>query len=485
MSGPFRVVPTDQHPGHGRNNQALAEAAEQADGDLTEDGLARWFVRTYGGYRRVHDRNKWLKWDGSRWRYDSTAAIFADIRAFLRTRSRNDAPDEPTRKRLRSAQTVAAVERLCQSERAWATTSDQWDADPWVLCTPGGVINLRTGSLTPSDPTQLHTKQTAVTPAGECPKFIEFLRVITDGDDEFVAFLQRFFGLTLTGSIREHMLAVGYGNGRNGKGVLTTVIAGMLGDYAQTAPMETFTETRGERHPTDLAGLAGARLVIASETEEGRQWNASRIKALTGGDKISARFMRGDFFEFQPTFKLFVTGNHRPRLRSVDEAMRARLLLIPFTVTIPPERRDPDLAEKLRQEWPGILNWALAGCLDYQSRGLAPPSRVREATASYFGVQDTFGAWLDESCERGKPTSGIRPRSCLRAGSGTPRALGNRSGGRLSSPTAWSRPASLRVGMAVADFGRVSPLNPVTRGRNDNHDNLLHFIRMCARARTS
>lgn len=380
---------------------SMAELAEQASSDLTEDGLARWFTRTYRDYRRLHDRGRWLKWDGSRWRVDSTAGIFANIRDFLRLRSRNDAPDEATRKRLRSAQTVAAVERLCQSEPKWATTLDMWDADPWALCTPGGVVDLRTGSLQPSNPAQLNMKQTAVTPGGECPQWLEFLRVVTDGDGELADFLQRVAGYALTGSTREHALFFAYGTGRNGKGVFKDTLAGILGDYSTTAPMESFTETRGEHHPTDLAGLVGARLVSASETEEGRRWNESRIKALTGGDTISARFMRGDFFEFQPTFKLFIAGNHRPRLQSVDEAMRARLHLIPFTVTIPPERRDLDLAEKLRAEWPGILNWMIAGCLDYQSRGLAPPARVRAATADYFGVQDVFGAWLAESCEQG------------------------------------------------------------------------------------
>lgn len=380
---------------------SLVEAQEIADGDLTEDGLALWFARQYPHYRRVHGPGQWLRWDGGRWRPDTTAQMFAEIRTFLRNRSKVNSGDEPTRKRLRNAQTVAAVERLSQSHQPWATVPADWDADPWLLGTPDGVIDLRTGVTTPANPSFLITKQTAVSPAGDCPLWLQFLDVATDGDVGLVQFLRRMAGYSLTGSTLEHALFFIYGKGRNGKGVFISTLAGVLGDYATTAPMETFTESIGDRHPTDLAGLMGARLVSANETEEGKMWNESRIKTLTGGDRISARFMRGDFFSFQPTFKLLIAGNHRPRLRSVDEAMRARLHLIPFTVTIPPERRDPALPEKLKAEWPGILKWAIEGCLDYQVQGLAPPECVRQATESYFGQQDVFGAWIVDCCDVG------------------------------------------------------------------------------------
>jgi putative DNA primase/helicase len=179
------------------------------------------------------------------------------------------------------------------------------------------------------------------------------LRRITAGDDRLVSYLQRAFGYALTGNVREHALFFGYGTGANGKGVTLNTLAGILGDYHESAPIETFTASSGDRHPTELADLRGARLVTATETEEGRRWAESRIKMLTGGDRVKARFMRQDFFEYNPQFKLFITGNHKPSLRSVDEAIRRRFHLIPFTVTIPPEQRDPDLAEKLKTEWPG------------------------------------------------------------------------------------------------------------------------------------
>jgi putative DNA primase/helicase len=145
----------------------------------------------------------------------------------------------------------------------------------------------------------------------------------------------------------------------------------------------------------------GARFVTASETEEGRRWNESRVKALTGGDRISARFMRGDFFEFTPTFKLFITGNHRPHIRSLDEAMRRRLHLIPFAVTVPPEERDPTLDERLKAEWPGILKWMIAGCLDWQAHGLCPPPAVTAATADYLAAEDAVARWIDDQCATG------------------------------------------------------------------------------------
>ena len=171
-------------------------------------------------------------------------------------------------------------------------------------------------------------------------------------------------------------------------------------DYHKTAPIETFTVSSMERHPTDLAGLRGARLVTAIETEEGRRWAEARIKALTGGDRIAARFMRQDFFEFTPQFTLVIVGNHKPGLRSVDEAIRRRFHLIPFSVTIPPEERDPELGDKLRGEWPGILRWMIDGCIAWQEQGLAAPKAVLDATAAYLEAEDALAAWIDEECER-------------------------------------------------------------------------------------
>src|SRR6185437_11667835 len=171
---------------------------------------------------------------------------------------------------------------------------------------------------------------------------------ITGGDAELQAFLQRFAGYCLTGVTREHAMAFGFGTGANGKGTFLNTLTGIMDSYAAVAPMETFTSSTVDRHSTELAMLRGARLVTAQETEEGRRWAESRIKALTGGDPITARLMRQDFFTFTPQFKLIIAGNHKPGLRGVDEAIRRRFHLIPFAVKIPPEERDKDLADKMK-----------------------------------------------------------------------------------------------------------------------------------------
>jgi putative DNA primase/helicase len=246
---------------------------------------------------------------------------------------------------IASAKTVAAVERLARSDRCIAATVDQWDSDPWLLNTPVGALDLRRGDSCRRRPQGYFTKSTAVGPRGECSLWRTFLERITDGNEELERFLQRMAGYCLTGSTREHALFFLYGTGANGKSVLLNTLSGILGDYARSAPIETFTASNVERHPTDLASLRGARLVMAVETEEGRRWAESRIKVLTGGDKIAARFMREDFFEFIPQFKLIIAGNHKPGLRSVDEAIRRRFHLVPFTVTIPEEERDETLTE--------------------------------------------------------------------------------------------------------------------------------------------
>jgi putative DNA primase/helicase len=260
-------------------------------------------------------------------------------------------------------------------------------------------VNLRTGMIQSPRRDDYCTKITVVSAGGETPQWHKFLDRITAGDLELQAFLQRICGYSLTGITREHALLFLHGTGSNGKSVFVNTITGILGDYAATAPVEAFLASSLERHPTDLAGLQGARLVTATETEEGRRWAEAKIKALTGGDTISARFMRQDFFQYTPQFKLMIAGNHKPGLRSVDEAMRRRLHLIPFTVTIPPDERDKNLEEKLRQEWGGILQWAIDGGLVWQRNGLLPPPAVQAATEEYLSAEDRLGIWLDERCK--------------------------------------------------------------------------------------
>ncbi len=232
------------------------------------------------------------------------------------------------------------------------------------------------------------------------PSLASFLDKVTAGDRALQSFLQRMLGYALTGLTRDHALFFLYGLGANGKSVLLNTIIGILAEYHRTAPIEMLLTSKHDRHPTELAGLVGRRLVTATETEQGKRWAEAKIKTLTGGDRISARFMCKDFFEFEPRFKLIVAGNHKPSLNTVDEAIRRRFHLVPFTVTIPKDERDPELTEKLKSEWPGILQWMIEGCAQWQERGLNAPECVTKATSEYLASQDVVRNWLDECTEK-------------------------------------------------------------------------------------
>lgn len=367
----------------------------------TEDALALSFTRQYHrDWRYVAAWKRWLVWDGQRWRAEDTLAASDLIRHVCRHASLT-VSDPRTAAKLAASGTVSGVERLARADRRHAATADEWDADLWLLNTPGGVIDLQTGKQRPHDRVDRMTKITTATPMGGCSTWLQFIHGITGGDQELQSYLQRVVGYALTGSTCEHALFFLYGTGANGKSVFVNTLASILGDYATNAPMDTFMETRTDRHPTDMAGLRGARFVAAIETEQGRRWAESKVKSLTGGDKISARFMCQDFFAFLPQFKLFVAGNHKPAIRNIDEAMKRRLHLIPFTITVPPEKRDPHLQQKLLAERNGILAWAVQGCLDWQSLGrLDPPKQVVDATDEYFEAEDALGRWLEERCVR-------------------------------------------------------------------------------------
>jgi putative DNA primase/helicase len=343
---------------------------------------------------------RWNHWNGSRWEQDDTRNTLDMVRRTCREVS-SDCGDEDLGRHVASASTVAAVERLARADRRHAATVDQWDADPWLLNTPDGTVDLRTGVLRTASRDDYCTKITAVAPGGECPLWMRLLARVTDNSVEMQAFVQRMCGYSLTGITQEHALFFAYGTGANGKSVFINTISGLMGDYAKTAPMEAFTASGRDQHPTDLAGLQGARLVTASEVEDGKQWAESKLKRITGGDKIAARFMRQDFFEFTPQFKLIIAGNYKPGLRTVDEATRRRFNLLPFTVTIPKEERDEELAEKLHGEWGGILRWMIDGCLAWQEHGLNPPAVVRDATEDYLSAEDAIAIWLEERCDVG------------------------------------------------------------------------------------
>ncbi|MBU1605392.1 MAG: hypothetical protein KKD08_01090 [Alphaproteobacteria bacterium] len=363
------------------------------NGEVSEDAIALAFVRRHRNRLRFdHSAGRWYEWAGGRWQRNETKLAFHFARELAREASEG-------KKGFCKASVASGVEAFARADPPLAVTADAWDTDPWLLGTPGGTVDLRTGLLSQARQADLITKQTGTAPeAGKPNRWLRFLEEATAGDTELVRFLAQVAGYCLTGSTREHALFFIHGPGGNGKSVFLNLLDYVLGDYATTAGMETFTASKHDRHPTDLAMLNGARLVSASETEEGRAWAESRIKQVTGGDKISARFMRQDFFEFVPQFKLVIVGNHAPVLSNVDEAARRRFNIIPFTHK--PASPDRELENKLKAEAGQILSWAIAGCMDWQANGLARPEIVAAATADYFDEQDLFGQWIDDRCER-------------------------------------------------------------------------------------
>lgn len=391
-----------------RNSGGAGDAAEGTNSGnesvpakFTEDAIALEFTRRFGvDWSYVAVWGQWLTWSGARWERETTLRAF-DLSRLVCRDTAAQCPKPNIKARLSSAGTVAAVERLARADRRHAVGSDQWDRDLWLLNTPGCVVDLRTGEVLGHDRALAMTKVTTASPNGDCPTWRQFLATVTAGDVELQAYLRRVVGYGLTGVTTEHALFFLYGTGANGKSVFVNVVSTVLGDYATTAPIDMFMAATGERHPTDMAGLRGARLVTAIETEQGRRWAESKLKALTGGDRITARFMRQDFFEFTPQFKLIIAGNHKPAIRNIDEAMRRRFHMIPFTVTIPPAQRDKTLTDRLLAERDGILAWAVEGCLEWQRVGLNPPPAVLAATEEYFDDEDVIGRWIAEACLTG------------------------------------------------------------------------------------
>jgi putative DNA primase/helicase len=383
-------------------NEANEEATPTELPPSSDEALALKFAELHWSQLRyTHAWGKWHGFDSQCWREDKTLSAFDRARKLCREAAATiGKPSE--QKDTASHKKRAAVVYLAREDRRMAATVEQWDRDAWLLNTPTGTIDLRTGEKRPHRPSDYITKMTAVAPGGACLRWLQFLEEITNKDAELEAYLQRVAGYLLTGDTREHAFFFFYGTGANGKSVFLATLAGILDDYHRAAPIEAFTASLGDRHPTELAMLRGARLATASETEEGRHWAESRIKLLTGGDKVSARFMRQDFFEYVPEFKLLIAGNHKPALRSVDEAIRRRLHLVPFTVTIAPAKRDLKLAETLKAEWPGILQWAIDGCAMWQRLGLAPPKVVADATTAYLEDEDPVLAWVAERCTMGR-----------------------------------------------------------------------------------
>jgi putative DNA primase/helicase len=372
------------------------------DGLITEGNVARAFAVAHRNrLRYCHTTGAWFEWTGTHWKQETTKLAYRWAHEKAKALA-NDTADVRAILAAGKAAFAAGVERIAQSDRSFAVTSESWDADRWLLGTPSGTVDLRTGVLREPLRNNFITKITGCSPArtADCPLWQQFLKQATNDDIKLIRFMQQWAGYSLTGDTTEDALVFVHGPGGNGKGVFLNAHTAILGDYCQIAAMDTFTASQTDRHPTDLAMLKGARMVCVSETEEGRAWAESRIKALTGRDKISARFMRQNFFTYRPEFKLTIIGNHKPILKNVDDAAKRRFNMVPFLHK--PENPDRQLDAKLAKEYPAILRWMIDGCLDWQKNGLVRPSVVLEATADYFIDQDTLRQWTDDCCDEGK-----------------------------------------------------------------------------------
>jgi putative DNA primase/helicase len=398
---------------------------------LTEDRVALAFAEQYKGQLLFdHDAGTWFRWSGSHWQRERTKIAFQWSRELARELSETNGKKRRTS--LGKTGFASGVERFAQVDRTFAITSDDWNHNPFLLATPGGTVDLRTGIMRVADPADRINQLTVVTPAvtEDCPRWLKFLSETTGNDVTFMHFLWRWLGYCLTGDTREHALLFCFGSGMNGKSVFLNTVAGILGDYATVSSMTAFTASKNERHPADLAMLRGARLVVASETEEGHRWAEARIKQLTGGDRITARFMHQNFFTYLPTFKITITGNHKPNLSNVDDAAKRRFNMAPFLCK--PSSPDRQLFDKLHAEWPGILRWMISGCLDWQRNGLVPAPAIIEATKDYFDNQDLFSQWLEDECdvEPGNRDKWDTSAELFKSWSGYAKTAGETPGGR-------------------------------------------------------
>lgn len=365
--------------------------------------------------RWVGTWGKGLAWDGARWVLDDTGhwqrAAIRTARVLLdeaatdvdeAKKTENEAALKSAKKNYawavtsQGASRIQAMALLSRSAKPLTVSHSQLDADPWLLNVQNGTLDLRTGELQEHRRENLITKLACVDydPDADAPAWRAFLDRVMAGDEALIEYLQRVVGYALTGSVQEHVMGFFFGGGANGKSTFLSTIHAMLGDYATPAPRGLLFRSRGDRHPTELATLFGRRFVTCSEIEEGQSFDEALTKDLTGGDPIECRRMREDFWSFQPTHKLFLAGNHKPTVRGDDEGIWRRMRLIPWTVTIPAEERDPALPSRLRAELPGVLAWAVRGCMAWQKGGLGAPEAVLKATTSYREENDILGEFF-------------------------------------------------------------------------------------------
>jgi len=377
----------------------------------TDAGNAQALALLHADYRfrYDHDKCKWLIWNGKFWERDKDdevdRAALETARARLMAAMAGSETDEDDITWALGSESVSrrqAMLRSAQSIRTLATTSADYDRDPFLLTVGNGTLNLNTGKLQPFRASDLITHATDVLYKEDAPspRWQQFLTEVFADDHEVIQFVQKAVGYSLTGDTREQCLFILWGNGANGKSTFLETIIRLLGTLAATTPFSTVMVQRNPGGPrNDLAALHGARLVKASEAEQKNVFAESTVKEITGGDTITARFLFKEHFSYKPSWKLWLASNFRPDIRGTDDAIWRRIRLIPFTRQFSGTNKDAGLREKLERELPGILAWAVRGCLDWQRHGLKPPHPVESATLEYRQESDLLGRFIRDRCD--------------------------------------------------------------------------------------
>jgi putative DNA primase/helicase len=392
--------------------QRIVPCADRAGKEehLTDLGNARRLVSAFGDdLLYCPARRSWLVWTGKRWKPDSTLRVMRRAKATIREMYEEVASITDDGKRLNlldharhseSEARLRAMVTLARSEPGIPVTPDALDLDPWLLNVLNGTIDLRTGKLRPHRRKDLITKLVSIEydPDAKCARWEAFLDRIFAGDQGLIGSVQRAAGYSLTSTARERVIFLLFGSGANGKTTFLETLRAVLGDYAMTTPIETLLVKRTGGIPNDLARLKGARLVTTSEADKGARLAEALVKQLTGRDTIAARFLYGEFFDFRPTFTLWLATNHKPIIRGNEPAIWDRIRLIPFMVRIPAGQQDKTLLEKLRRELPGILRWLVDGCLAWERKGLGVAPAVKQATGLYEIEMDALSPFLEACC---------------------------------------------------------------------------------------
>ncbi|HHV39634.1 MAG TPA: DNA primase, partial [Tepidimicrobium sp.] len=360
--------------------------------------------------RYIHPWGKWIVWNGKQWAVDNTAAIqriAKDTVAKIYEEAR-DTWDEEEReaieKHARSSESerkLHAMINLASSEEGIPALPEELDNGAYLLNVANGTLDLTTGALLTHKRKDLLTKLTPIEydPDAKAPRWEAFVAWAMDNNQNLISFLQRAVGYSLTADVSEQVLFFCHGSGDNGKSVFLETILALLGPYGKTTAQNLLMASRFEAHPTGVADLMGTRMAVSIETGESRRLDETLVKSLTGGDRIRARFMRQDFFEFEPTHKIWLATNHKPIIRGRDHAIWRRIRLIPFSMKISEEEKDPQLVDKLKKELSGILAWAVEGCLQWQEHGLGLPEEVKAATEEYKEeMKSQVERFVEECC---------------------------------------------------------------------------------------